>query len=189
MTQKRKRELKALKIALSVFLLYHLATVLLMPNGSSLTGRKLSRYFTAYANTLGFHTTWQFFSPGPSPMFYLEYEPVYAGEEENLSEAGPQYYPPKRKGFTWSDHWNRRLFAMRFFALHPGHMERYFVPYLCRQFKDAVALDIRSIIDQVEDIERVGLWSELRESTRRVDFPSQEYSCPVSPDTEEGEDV
>ncbi len=174
--RKRKLELKALKIALSAFLLYHLATVLLMPNGSSLTGRKLSRYFSAYANTLGFNTTWQFFSPGPSPMFYLEYEPVYNYDDE--PDSGPFSYPPKREGFAWSDSWNRRLFGMRFFALHPGYMERFFVPFLCRQYEGAIAINIRSVIDQVEDLERVGMRSDLSESTVRVDLPSQEYACP-----------
>lgn len=149
-----------------------------MPNGSSLTGRKLSRYFSAYANTLGFNTTWQFFSPGPSPMFYLEYEPVYDFDDGAGSIPEPQFYPPKRKGFEWSDHWNRRLFGMRFFALQPQRLERYLVPFLCRQFEGAAAIRIRSIVDQVEDIERVGLWSELRESTQRLDLPSQEFSCP-----------
>ncbi len=146
-----------------------------MPIGSSIAGRKYSRYFLSYANTLGFNTTWQFFSPGPSPMFYLEYEAEGAGETQL---SAPLAYPPLRQGFSWNDGWNRRLFGMRFMALSPERMERYFVPFLCRQVPGAKAISVRSIVDRVEDIERAGHFAEIKDMAERVDLPSQRYACP-----------
>lgn len=149
-----------------------------MPVGSSLAGRKLYRYFATYANTLGFNTTWQFFSPGPSPMFYIEYEPDFGTDEDWTEESpAPFTYPPKREGFSWSDGWNRRLFGMRFLALHPHLMPRFFIPFLCREHPGAKAIDVRSTIDQIEDLERSDRWTELEDSTRRIDLPRERYSC------------
>ena len=166
----------ALKVLISVFIVYHLAAVLLMLIGSSLAGRKLARFFLPYVNTLGFNSTWQGFSPGPSPMFYLQYEPDLGGDEVAASE--PTFFPPKRAGFTWSDGWSRRLFSMRFLATNPELMERFLVPFLCRQSAGARSIDVQSIVDQVEPIDRPDEMTEFTEMTRRLDLPRQKYTCP-----------
>lgn len=177
--------MKATKIALTIFLLYHLSAVALLPIGSSLLGRKLAWLFLPYANTLGFNTTWQFFSPGPSPMFYLEYRPDN-GEDVIANVAGsdasePLTYPEKRHGTQWSEAWNRRLFGMRFLALNAERTERYLVPFLCRAADYPKSVDLKSVVERVEDIERPGEASEFKDLTERVELPRQKYSCPERP--------
>jgi hypothetical protein len=167
----------AVKVALTVFLIYHLSAVLLLPNSTSLVGRKLSRYFLNYANQLGFNTGWAFFSPAPSPMFYLEYDAEMAnGEEANGGQ--PLVYPPHRVGFGYDDGWNRRLFGMRFFALNPERLERFFVPYLCRQVPGAQRITVQPVFERIEDVERAGEWAEFKDMSERLDLPRQKYSCP-----------
>lgn len=171
-------KLRWLKLGLSLFLVYHLSTILLMPNSSSLLGRKTSWLFLSYANTMNFNTTWQFFSPGPSPTFYLEYEVEMPGDRESIS--APLMYPPQRKGLVWDDAWNRRLFGMRFFALTDNQLERFFIPYLCRENPGAEAISSRGVVEKVEDIERAGEWASFKES-QRLDLPRQRISCPPKP--------
>src|SRR3954467_1869488 len=96
----RKRNLTSiLKLVFSLFLLYHLAVIVIMPNPSSLLGRKYSRYLTDYANSLGLNTTWQFFSPGPAPVFYLEYTIEKPGGEEDETS----YQIPERRRASYYD--------------------------------------------------------------------------------------
>ncbi len=167
--------MKALKIGLSVFLVYHLITVLLLPVASSLAGRRLARYFIPYANTLGFNTTWQFFSPAPSPMFYLEYE-LETGADDEVPET--KTYPPARKGHTWDEGWSRRLFGMRFFALNEERLENYFVPFLCRENPTAKSVVIQAVFEKIEDVERVGEYAEFKDMAERIDLPRRRYACP-----------
>jgi hypothetical protein len=171
------KTLKAVKIALSLFLVYHFSAVILLPNSSSLTGRKLAHYFLDYANQLGFNTSWAFFSPGPSPMFYLEYDV----EMKNADETGASQsfvYPPPKKPFSFDDGYNRRLFGMRFFALNQERLEKYFVPFLCRQAPGAESISIRQVFERIEDIERAGEWADYKDMAERVDLPRQRYACP-----------
>lgn len=141
-----------LRFIISVFLLYHLAVVLIMPNPGSLLGRKFSRYLTDYANTLGINTTWQFFSPGPAPVFYLEYDV----ESEDLDAETPSFQiPPKRRASYYDEFYNRTLYSMRFFVLAPVEtFERFFVRWLCKQHPEAVSLAIRTVGEPVKNIER-----------------------------------
>lgn len=171
---------KWLKIVFSVFLLYHLFTVLLMPIGGSLAGRKLGRFVLPYANTLGFNTTWQFFSPGPSPMFYLEYDVETDVDAPVASE--PKVYPPARQAFAWDDGWNRRLYGMRFFALNPERLERYFIPFLCRENPGARGISVQAVFEKIDDLDRAArtdtLWnSDFKDLSERIDLPRQKFSC------------
>jgi hypothetical protein len=164
-----------LSIILSGMILYHLAAVIVLPNSSSLLGRKTAGFFLPYANTLGFNTSWQFFSPGPSPMFYLEYF-VEFDREGNESEVMP--YPLRRVAGSWSDSYNRRLFGMRFFSLNPDRLERYLAPFLCRQHPGAVSISVQPVYEPIQSIDRAGDFSDFRDMRQRVDFPRQRFSCP-----------
>ena len=125
---------RLLKAVLSVFLVYHLLAILILPMGKGLLIRDLGRHFYTYANVFGLNTTWQFFSPGPSPIFYLEYSftyPEVEGDDNSFEMSEPQLLPEKRNGFGVSDFYSRRLYSMRFLSLDDGRMENYMAPWLC----------------------------------------------------------
>lgn len=140
-----------LKFVFSIFLLYHLAVIVIMPNPSSLLGRKYARYLIDYANQLGLNTTWQFFSPGPAPVFYLEYTVENANEEE-----GETFQIPERRRASYYDElYNRTLYSMRFFVLAPSEtFDSFFVPWVCKRHPEAAALTIRTQGEPVVNIER-----------------------------------
>lgn len=164
-----------LRLSLSIFVIYHIAAVVVMPNPGSLLGRKVARYFTDYTNTLGINTTWQFFSPGPAPVFYLEYELETAGE--NVGES--LQLPPKRRASYYDELYNRTLYAMRFFVLAPmDTFERFFVPWLCKKHLEAEAITIRTVGEPIVNIERAGgseSFDDLSERTPLKDW--QRFSC------------
>lgn len=148
---------RVLKTVLSVFIAYHLLTVLILPMGNGLVIRELGRYFIPYANVLGFNTSWQFFSPGPSPIFYLEYTYSYpppAGNDDAFDESEAKLLPEKRTHFGVSDFYSRRLYSMRFLSLDANRLEKYMAPWLCRRDPRAESVTIRQVIAQIQSVER-----------------------------------
>lgn len=178
--------IRILKTGLSVFLVYHLLAILILPMGRGLVIRELGRHFITYANLLNLNTTWQFFSPGPSPTFYLEYVFAYPSEASKDDadmppESEPQYLPEKRKSFSVSDFYQRRLFAMRFLSLNPDRLEKFLVPWLCSQDSKAVSVTIRQLFDEVQNVEKHRgssggeTFSEMTEANNQ---PRTTYACP-----------
>lgn len=169
-----------LKAALSVFIAYHLFCVALLPNSASILGRRLGGILTPYANLFIFNRTWQFFSPGPMPSFYLEYEVVTPENDMDLMRD-TRVYPVKPSGFTMDDYYLRALAGMRFLGVKDEHFTRFFIPFLCRQHPEAKALDIRSVIEQVPQMESVGENTSsfgFRDLAERQDLPRRLYECP-----------
>ena len=169
-----------LRLVLSLFVVYHLAAVIIMPNASSLLGRKFSRYLTDYSNTLGINTTWQFFSPGPAPVFYLEYDVEEANREgDDSSDAKSYQLPPKRRASYYDELYNRTLYSMRFFVLAPvDTFERFFVRWLCKKHPEAESLSIRTVGEPVVNIERAGGEESFDELSEKMPIKErQRFQC------------
>jgi hypothetical protein len=177
----RDRTAFALKVVLSFFIFYHLATVTILPMGSGLLIRELGRYFVPYANLLQMNTTWQFFSPGPSPIFYLEYTYLFETDDGEETESEPNLLPERRTSFGYSDFYNRRLFSMRFFSLNEQRLAKYLVPWLCRQNEKATSVSVRQKIGQIQSVERARTDDDLESFSDMavpMNFPSSTHSCP-----------
>jgi hypothetical protein len=177
----RDRTTFALKVILSFFIIYHLATVTILPMGSGLLIRELGRYFVPYANLFQLNTTWQFFSPGPSPIFYLEYTYLFETDDGGETESEPNLLPERRTGFGYSDFYNRRLFSMRFFSLNEQRLVRYLVPWLCRQNEKATSVSVRQKFGQIQSVERARTGRDLEsfsDMAEPMNFPSSTHSCP-----------
>ncbi len=179
----RDRTTFILKVVLSIFIVYHLAAVIVLPMGSGLLIRELGRYFVPYANLLQMNTTWQFFSPGPSPIFYLEYTYLFETDdagESSQSESEPKLLPERRTGFGYSDFYNRRLFSMRFFSLNEQRLARYLVPWLCRQNEKATSVSVRQMFGQIQGVERARKDHDLEDFSDMavpMNFPSSTHTC------------
>lgn len=171
-----------LKAVLSFFILFHLSAIFILPMSRGLIIRETGHYFIGYANLLGLNTAWQFFSPGPSPIFYLEYTFSYAQDDDAL-ESEPRLLPERREGFGVSDYYNRQLYAMRFLSLDPVKLENYLVPWLCRKDPKAQMVTVRQIFEQIQSVEKFRLEETADSfkdmSTVPVDLPSATYACPL----------
>ncbi len=168
-----------LKALLSLFLVYHFLAVVILPMGSGLIIREVGHYFITYANQFGFNTTWQFFSPGPSPSFYLEYS--YGFDlEDNPEGYETHLLPEKRVGTSWSDFYNRRLFSMRFMALNAERSRKYLAPYLCRLKPEAKTVTLRTLVTKVESVDRAMLGAEVQDFSDlalRSELPQGTFFC------------
>lgn len=174
------RKLTVLKVGLSIFVLYHLLTVTILPMGSGLIIRELGRYFTPYANLFQMNTTWQFFSPGPSPIFYLEYSFLEVNADGEEVDTEPRLLPERRQSFGYSDSYNRRLFSMRFFSLNQQRLEQYLVPWLCKQNPKAIQVTVRQMFGQIKSVERVRSETDLEDFSQMsepMNFPRSTHSC------------
>ncbi len=164
-----------LRVALSLFVAYHLLVVVLMPSGGSLEARALGPALVPYANTLGMNNTWVFFSPGPSPNIYLEYD-LENGEMEAL-ESAPRVFPVHKSGRLYSERYFRSLYIMRYFTLDPAKFERFLAPWLCRQHPEAGALTVRPVFEQVPGIEKAWSGESFSEMLERIDFERRRFTC------------
>lgn len=168
--------IRVLKAGLSLFIVYHLLTVFIMPMGQGLVIRELGRYFVDYANLFGFNTGWRFFSPVPGSTFTLEYSFIYP----DGAEGEAHILPENRAPMTISDSYQRRMYAVRFLSLTPERMEKYMAPWLCQQDRRAESVNIRQTIGSIENVERhrgneqVDSYADFTDPT---EFPSKTYAC------------
>ncbi len=172
---------RVLKAVLSVFLVYHFLAIFILPMGKGLLIRELGRHFYTYANVFGLNTSWQFFSPGPSPIFYLEYSFTYPEVgEDSFEMSEPQLLPEKRSGFGVSDFYSRRLYSMRFLSLDDGRLEKYLAPWLCRQDLRAETVTVRQKFGEIQAVERhrgeMGADS-FSEMSDPLDLPPKTFRC------------
>lgn len=165
-----------LKIALTVFLFYHLSAVVLLPNASSIFARNLGRFFIPYANTFGLNTTWQFFSPGPSVAYHIEYE-IETEATRDSDELERHVFPPPQSQFMWKESFNRRVCGLSYFTIVPERFERFFVPFLCRQTPGAVAVYVQSVLEQPSNIEKASGATSFKDLFERFEFPRQRFGC------------
>ena len=76
------------KFFLSVFIILHVTTMVVVSNPGSILSRSLPHFMISYASTLGLNTTWRFFSPNPAGERYIEYEVHFNNEEFNDDDIG-----------------------------------------------------------------------------------------------------
>lgn len=164
------------KAALSLFILYHMTVVLVLPNPSSIWSRKLSRFLTPYANQLSINTSWDFFSPTPAPTMYFEYQIDRGGDIHGL-DSTTYYFPEFGSKGSYNPNANRLLYAMRFFILDPARVDRYFLPWLCRQHPQAEMIYLQHIIEPVENMERAGLDDTYTKMVTKNQVQSRQYNC------------
>ena len=134
----------ALKVIASLWILYHLVAIFIIPHKSSLIHENLKKYFISYAQTLSFMVTWDFYAPYPSLYYYFEYEVI---SPKNKVETFR--WPPSRKEFksVYLNH-NRLIYHARFFMLSGRkRIARNFIPYLCTLHPTAKEISLKAILE------------------------------------------
>lgn len=149
-----------LKAIISIFLIFHLMTIVVMANGGSYLGRKLS-FLVPYANSIGLNTTWNFFSPDPAHTMYFR-SIVYFEDEngENIKDPEEEYFPPERTNVVIDGTKRRLLYAMRFLMIDTVRIEMLLGPWLCRSHPGSTSLTIEQTIETIPPLDRavIGDW-------------------------------
>ena len=111
---------------------------IVMSNGSSFLGHYLSFLYAPVANCIGLNTTWNFFSPDPAHTMYLKYIVYYQDEYGNQKqEPLVKYFPDNIKEHNFRMDQRRLSYVMRFMAIDQLRIQKYFIPWVCKQFPGA----------------------------------------------------
>lgn len=168
------------KILLSVFGLYHLVVMLLMPNLTSFLGRELERWIAPYGNSVGLNATWNFFSPDPAHTMYLRYRVYYESAEGEELREPDEFYIPETKELPVKDFTlKRHLYAMRFMIIDPKRLETVLGPWLCRQYPQASLIEMQHFVESVPPLHEARLFEEvpLRELSEQYQTFRVEARC------------
>lgn len=135
--------LRGLKAALSIFIVYHLFAVLLVPNGQSFLGSKSAKWVEPYVNLFEFTNNWSFFAPEPGPPpIYIEYELI--DREGHSSEFGR--WPSLHNPYALRERQNRKIAAAEFMMSSEVRAEKMMIPYLCKEHNNVGSVRLWRVV-------------------------------------------
>jgi len=168
------------KVLLSVWLVFHVIVLVVMPNGASIMGRRLGPLIGPYGAMLGLNTAWNFFSPDPAHTMYLKFTVSYEDADgKSLKEAEEIFMPPEKDQGVWSLSKRRELYAMRYMILDPRRVDAVLGPWLCRTKAGATSIHIDHVINSVPTLDEANLFSDQKvgDLGKEFNFISKDYRC------------
>lgn len=172
-----------LKVLLSLWIVYNIAVMLIMPNVGSYLGRSLSRFITPYAGAVGLSAGWDFFSPDPAHTLYIEYTVYFPDSEKGVDgevrEPIEGYFPPEKNQPVHDPVRKRDLYATRYMALSPKRLRVVFGPWLCRQYPGASQVNARIIIETVPSLDKAVQRKDLSlaDLSERIEYAKEDIDC------------
>lgn len=139
-----------LKAGLSVVIVYILTVAIVMPNGTSFLGRKLSPIILDFANQFGFSVNWNFFAPDPAHTMYISYVVNFTDDSKESIQG---YIPPEKEKIVVDASERRFLYAMRFMIVDDRRLKKILGPFLCRKFTGASSVYIRSVLEPILNLD------------------------------------
>lgn len=143
--------MKWVKAGLSLFLVFHLFCVLLVPNSDNYVGNYFSKIMLPYLYFFELTNNWNFFSPNPEPPVYVEFELVDTQGQAFLSGQ----WPDARDSFFWRDRKTRRVSAADFMVNQELRAEKIMVSYLCHRDPRTHSIRIWRAMDTIPTPEEV----------------------------------
>lgn len=161
------------RVGLTIFLVYHLAAVVLLPNPGSILARAFAPILNPYAATLAINSPWRFFAPNPGRHRYIEVELTKPdGDTETF------FWPPRERDDILTENYNRRTNHSIMTTSTVERLHKYFAPWICRRFPDAESFSMRPVVIDIPSIEKAGIIDKkFAELEARVDFPPQRFDC------------
>ncbi|WP_413557025.1 hypothetical protein [Bdellovibrio sp. HCB209] len=177
-----------LKILASVWIVYNICALMVMPNVGSYFGRTASKFVGPYANLVGLNAGWNFFSPEPAHPMYLKVVVNYP-ENEDGSYRDPlitAYPDPESEAKTVSLTRKREWAVMRFMVMDPRRLRQIFGPWLCRQYPGAESVDMEHVIETIPLLDEAVLNREvnLLEMSQERRYAKASVHCNSSGDEE-----
>ncbi|MNK08116.1 hypothetical protein D3C87_260440 [compost metagenome] len=177
-----KGGIRILKIALSLWAVYQIFVIMVMPNLGSYLGRSALPFVSPYASALGFNASWNFFSPDPAHTMYIRYMVRY-DDVNNMQDSDKEpvqgYFPrEKNKGIADMTR-QRELYIMRFMIIAPKRLQYLMGPWLCRQYPGATSLELEHVIETVAPLDEAVTFRDenIRDLSRELQVIRTDYSC------------
>lgn len=168
------------KALLSLWIVYNILTMLVMPNVAAYFGRVTSRFLTPYANTVGLNASWNFFSPDPAHTMYIRYTIRYLDTEGNETKESVEGYFPKEKNKGIPEMSRKReLYAMRFMVIDPKRLRLFLGPWLCKQYPGSTSIEMEHVIETVPPLDQVVTLKDesLKDLSQELQYIREFYSC------------
>lgn len=165
-----------IRALLSIFIIYHLVAVALAPNSTSFLGRVLGPYYLGYANMVGAHTPWNFFSPDPADNFRIEYKVRFSeiSGTPTLTQTLPEWYD---KG-TLSPNERRDLYLTRFLMMDPTRLASLFGPWMCRKYPEASEVVSQFKVQKLPPLDRALLDPQnWKSDITEIELPAFTHYC------------
>jgi len=123
----------SLKILVSLWILYHLVGILIMPSPQSILVKNWAWLFRPYLNSLTINTTWNLFSPDPGTASYLLVNLISDQEETGLRSFT---WPRAADKFEHDFRYRREWYMTRYLLADENRVHRFLIPWLCRKNLD-----------------------------------------------------
>lgn len=166
---------------LSAVIVLHLSIIIMLANGPSILGRLYQGWVLGYANQLGLNQTWNFFSPDPTHVHYLEYTLSFEAPDEkgNRVEDIVGSLPEEKTQIVLDSSKRRMLHAIRYMSLDPTRTEKLLAPFFCRKHPTASHLRIQHIMNLIPPLDRAALFADrpLHELMEEVPYRTLDFEC------------
>ena len=131
----------------------------------------------SYGNQFGLNTTWQFFSPNPGSLRYLDYNAII--ESEDKVDIESYTFPPQGDEVFFKTNQARMFYYMVRMITHSQNIADYLIPYLCRKHPQATSIAIKAVDKQIPTMEKARLQhaEDFSELWREAEIPEQEFGC------------
>ncbi|UXR63562.1 hypothetical protein EZJ49_10795 [Bdellovibrio bacteriovorus] len=193
------------KALLSLWIVYNIFVMLVMPNVGAYFGRVTANVVTPYANTVGLNAGWNFFSPEPAHPMYLKYT-VYYPEPEITPENAPEseegsgssspleerdpvegYFPVQNDKRDVPNITHKREWAlMRYMVLDAKRLRILMGPWLCRQYPGAVSITMEHVIETIPFLDQAVRFQDesMKDLSKEVQSLRETVSCQGGMDEE-----
>lgn len=185
-----KRAALVLKALLSLWIVYNIVVIIVMPNAGSYFGRVTSRFIGPYANNVGLNAGWNFFSPDPAHTMYIRYMVYFSHPQDSELDSETErepiegYFPAEKNKMISSVFRSRELYLMRFMIIDKRHLKNLFGAWLCRQYPGASSVDMEHVIETVAMLDEAAAFKDesMAELSKELQFVAERFRCDHSED-------
>lgn len=169
---------KTVQFLFSLWIVYHIAVIVVMPNSNSFLVRQVGDSLIPYANVLGLNTSWNFFSPDPAHVMYFEYS--VTRKDQPVEEESPTYYiPPEKDHGPFGNAKRRIMYSMRYVVLDQRRVDAILGPWLCRKHPEAYQIHVEHKIETIPPIDEAVVKNnpEMDERTQLIKMVNKDFNC------------
>jgi hypothetical protein len=155
------------RFAASLLAIYFVAFQIFVANPDLYVSESLSPIFVPLANILNLNVAWEFFSPDPGNIMYLN-----VSVKKNGTEIAREEMPPREHSFFIETRYLRRAAIMRYMLMDYDRLNTIFIPWLCQRYPEGTEVEIAldtysfpSIEDVAEGRRRL---NELRDNDPKI---------------------
>lgn len=171
-------QFKGLRVLLIVIISFHVIAISIVPSPSSLILKGMGDIFIPYINFIAMNASWQFFSPDPANVMYLEYGVFFEDSEgQELKESVRGFYPEGKTSVGLESIEKRILYATRFMYLDLSRLEKIFLPWLCRSHQGANRVFLKPYIEKIPMLEVAYKNPEQRSDRELQELPAIDFNC------------